>query len=104
MNLKQKLYKIFAVLFKNLLAFVAGGVLGLFAVALFAKPLLERVATKDVGLGIIALAPAILIIYAVIFASIGGIITVVIYNLIKFIKRKRTKNAASGVLDKKFRK
>lgn len=87
--MKQKLYKILVTLFKNLLAFAIGGVLGLIAVALSTKPLLERVATKDVGLGIIALAPALLAIYAIAFATIGGVIAVIVFNIIRLIRRKR---------------
>lgn len=87
--MQPKLYKILITLLKNILVFAAGGVLGLVAVVLFAKPLLERVLTKDVGLGIIALAPVMLLLYAIVFATIGGIIAVILYNVIRFIRRKK---------------
>ncbi|MEK7647261.1 MAG: hypothetical protein AAB378_02710 [Patescibacteria group bacterium] len=94
-DLKQKIYKILIALLKNILAFAVGGILGLFTVVLFAKPLLEHIATKDVGLGIIALAPVVLLISAFIFAAIGGITAVIAYNVIKFIKYKKEQRKTS---------
>ena len=67
--MKQKIYKIFLAVIKNLLAFLAGGILGVLAVLLLAKPLVESAITKDIGLGVIALAPAILVIYAIGFGT-----------------------------------
>jgi hypothetical protein len=56
---------------------------------LCAKPLLELAIKKDIGLGIIAIAPVLILIYSIIFGIIGGFIAITIYNLAKFINRKR---------------
>ena len=81
--MKQKIYKIFLAVIKNLLAFLAGGILGVLAVLLLAKPLVESAITKDIGLGVIALAPAILVIYAIGFGTAGGVLGVVGYNVFR---------------------
>lgn len=86
--MRQQIYKLSHAILKNILAFIVGGVLGIAATLLFAKQLLESAINKDVGLGVIALAPVLLIIYAVIFGAIGGIIGIVVYNL-KFLKHKK---------------
>lgn len=87
--MKQQIYKLSRAIFKNILAFAVGGILGIATTLLFAKQLLESAINKDVGLGIIALAPVLLIIYAIIFGAIGGIIGIIIYNLNKFFKRRK---------------
>lgn len=89
--MRQQIYKLSRAILKNLLAFAVGGILGVATSLLFARQLLESAINKNVGLGIIALAPVLLIIYAVIFGTIGGIIGIVIYNLNKLIKSKKTK-------------
>jgi len=87
--LKQKLYKILSVLFKNFLAFLAGGFLGITATLLCIEQLLKATIKNDIGLGIIAVVPAFIVIYAVVFGIAGGIISVIIYNLMKFIRRRK---------------
>ena len=78
---------------KNSLAFLTGGVLSVLATLIFAKPILEFTINKDVGLGIVALAPVLIIIYSMIFGVAGGLLGIIIYNFIRYFKRKR------GVLD-----
>lgn len=78
-----------SVLLKNFLAFLTGGLLGIAATLLCIEPLLKATIKQDVGLGIIAVAPTFIVIYAVIFGIIGGITAVIIYNLINFIRRKK---------------
>jgi len=68
---------------------LAGAILGVLVVIIFTEPLLRHSITKDVGLGVIALAPAIIIIYLILFGLIGGILGVIIYNLIKTYKQRR---------------
>ncbi len=75
-------------LFRNIMAFLAGGLLGIFTVVVFAEPLLKYAINKDVGLGIIALAPIIIIMYSLIFGTIGGILGIIIYNLFRTHKQK----------------
>ena len=72
---------------KNLLAFIAGAVVGVLGVLVFARQLLEHAITKDVGLGIIAVAPAVLIIYATLFGAAGGLLGIIAYNF--WIRRRR---------------
>lgn len=86
----QKIYKTLFVILKNILAFIAGGIAGMAITLLFARPLLESAIKKDVGLGIIALAPVVLIIYSIIFGIIGGISGIIVYNLFKKIFKQKT--------------
>ena len=76
------------VFLKNFLAFLAGGVAGVMGVILYAWPLLEAAIKKDVGLGIIIVAPVILMMYAIVFGALGGVAGVLVYNGVKLIKRK----------------
>lgn len=85
---ENKIHKILLAVIRNLLAFIIGGVLGVVSTLLFAGQLLESAIKKDVGLGIIAVAPVIIIIYSFIFGAIGGIAGIIIYNLFKKLKRK----------------
>ena len=76
------------VFLKNFLAFLAGGVAGVMGVILYAWPLLEAAIKKDVGLGIIIVAPVIFMMYAIVFGTLGGVAGVLVYNGVKLIKRK----------------
>ena len=87
--MKQKIYKIFKIFLKNFIAFLVGGVLSVPITLLLARPLLESALNKDVGLGVIVLAPALILIYSILFGIAGGIAGIIIYNLIKFFKRKK---------------
>jgi len=72
------------------LAFLVGALLAITATLLCAEPLLKATIKQDVGLGIIAVAPAFIVIYSIIFGVAGGIIAVIIYNLIGFTKRRKS--------------
>jgi len=86
--LKRKIYKFFSTVLKNLISFFVGATFGILTVIMFAEPLLKFAINKDVGLGIIALAPAMLIMYSLIFGIIGGVLGIIGYNLFKVYKRK----------------
>jgi len=86
----QKIHKLLLIILKNFLGFLAGGLLGVIATLLAAKPLLESVIHKDIGLGIIAVAPVVILIYLIIFGTAGGILGIIVYNL---IRRKAKKPA-----------
>jgi len=77
--------KIFLTILKNIGAFLIGGVLGILSLIIFISPILEWTIKKDIGLGIIAVAPAIILIYVIIFGIGGGILGVGIYNFAKLI-------------------
>ena len=96
--MKQKFFKILKIAFKNLLAFIVGVVFSVAMTLLFAKQLLEPIFEKDIGLGIIAVAPIMLFIYLIMFGIAGGTFAVIIYNVIRFIKWRREKrNVVEGV-------
>lgn len=86
----KKLSKVLSFILKNFLIFLTGGVLGLLSVLIFAEPLLEHSIKKDVGFGVIAVAPLLLVLYGILFWLGGGILAVAVYHLIRsFAKRKR---------------
>ena len=83
------MHKVIAMLFKNLLAFLVGSTLGMLATIVFAEPLLKSILTKDMGLGVIVLAPFFLIFYSIIFGGLSGIVAIIIYNTIKFFRSRK---------------
>ena len=87
----MKIAKILKAIGKNALAFLTGAIIGLIINAVFIFPSAVQKVTseKDVGLAIIALAPALFIIYGIISIIIGGFLAIVIYNIIK--RRKKNK-------------
>ncbi len=76
---------------KNVLAFLTGAIIGLIVnITLVFPSAVQKIASeKDVGLGIIALAPVLFIIYGIISILIGGFLAIVIYNIIKRKKIKK---------------
>ncbi|MBI5742398.1 MAG: hypothetical protein HZA25_00985 [Candidatus Niyogibacteria bacterium] len=74
---------------KNLLVFLIGDAIGMLATIVFAEPLLNSVLTKNMGLGVIVLAPFFLIFYSIIFGGLSGVIAVAIYNAVKIFKKNR---------------
>jgi len=89
--MKEKLLKFFKALLKNILVFIFGAVLGMATTLIFIKQLLEPLADKDIGLGIIAVAPIMIFFYLIMFGLTGGTIALIYYNVRKYIKKKRKK-------------
>ncbi|MFC1612313.1 hypothetical protein ACFL29_00485 [Patescibacteria group bacterium] len=87
----SSLFKILKIILKNFLAFLIGGVVGV-AVALlfFVGSILEQMAAKT-GLAIVALGPVVIIIYSIIFGALGGVLGIILYNIIKLINKRRKK-------------
>lgn len=85
---KRKIYNVVLAIVKFFLAFIGGGVLGLIALVVFAEPILKFTIKKDIGLGVIAAAPAVLVIYAVVLGVAGGVLGIVVYNVIRWYRRK----------------
>ena len=86
--MKTKLLKIISILYKNFIVFVIGGLLGIIITIIFIKPLLSSTIKTDVGVSIIALIPTLITIYSIIFGFAGGILAIIIYNLIKIFRKK----------------
>ena len=84
----MKIAKIFKTIWKNICIFLVGAVIGLIIniTVVFPSAIQKVAMEKDVGLGIIALAPVLFIIYGIISIVIGGFFAILIYNI---IKRKR---------------
>jgi hypothetical protein len=93
MPLRSKLYPVFIWLLKNLLIFLIGGAMGVAGTILFADPLLRHAIPKNIGLGVIAVAPILILLYAMFFGTIGGVIAIVLYYLVKFIRSRQTARA-----------
>ena len=75
-------------IFKNLGAFILGGTAGVIILFIFLlKKYLEGAATA-VGMGIIALAPVLVIIYSITYFVLGGFSGLILYRAYKFWKRK----------------
>ncbi len=87
----MKIAKILKTIGKNAISFLAGAVIGLIVnITLVFPSAIQKVASeKDVGLGIIALAPVLFIIYGIISIVIGGFLAIVIYNIVRRLLRRR---------------
>ena len=86
------IYRISLGVLKNLAVFLSGAVLGVLIIAFWpGKPPLALLGNKDIGLGIIALIP-VLFIYFVVAGLAGGVLGVIIYNLVKFFRREKSQN------------
>ncbi len=70
------------------MSFITGGAFGIFLTVIFAEPLLRFAIKRDIGLATVALAPIVIILYALIFGTIGGILGIIIYNIVKHYRRK----------------
>ncbi|MFC1732901.1 hypothetical protein ACFL6I_21585 [candidate division KSB1 bacterium] len=90
--MKNKIFKIIKSLLRNLLAFIVGALIGGVTTLLFARKLLESLSEKDIGLGVIAVAPIMILMYLIMFGTLGGVLAVIIYNIRRYIKKKREKN------------
>ena len=87
-NSKQKKKNLFLIILKNIASFLFGAIAGeLVLLVFFLRLILEKVAEKA-GLGIIALAPILLIFYGFLFGLIGGILGIIVYNVYKKFRKK----------------
>ena len=88
-NSKQKKKNLFLIILKNIASFLFGAIAGeLVLLVFFLRLILEKVAEKA-GLGIIALAPILLIFYGFLFGLIGGILGIIVYNVYKKLKKRK---------------
>ena len=74
---------------KNAFVFLGSGVFSFVVIFSFSKKsILGLLNNKDMGLSAVVLAPVFLI-YFVVFGIAGGMLGVIIYNLVKFFKRQK---------------
>jgi hypothetical protein len=85
---KEKIFKILKALIKNIFVFIGGFIAGSIIVFIFAGKLLAPLAEKDIGLGVIAVAPIMILLYIIMFGTLGGVLAVIIYNIRRYRKRK----------------
>lgn len=79
------------VLFKSFLAFLAGALLSVVLVLLLlTKPFLALLSHKEAGLAVIVLLP-VAIVYMIGAGLVGGIAGILVYYLVRFFRRKRTR-------------
>jgi len=72
---------------KNFLAFVLGGLVGIILSIIYTIKLWVPSHAPSVGLGIIALLPAMLILFGILGLVIGGFCGIIIYQVIKRVRR-----------------
>ncbi|MDO8264814.1 MAG: hypothetical protein Q7T34_00405 [Candidatus Parcubacteria bacterium] len=81
--------KILKIIGKNILIFIGGAVFGVIMLLIFIFPrAIESLSNKDPLAGIV-LIPLILIIYGSISIIGGGLGAVIVFNIIKKIKKRR---------------
>lgn len=90
----MKAGEIFKVMGKNIFVFLAGAAAGIAAVILFVLPAALEKTGQRAGLGIIALAPVLFILYGIMGVAFGGFGTIIVYNIIKFILKRHNKTDA----------
>jgi len=77
---------------KNILAFLLGGVAGVVVSAIYVLKLWLPSSAPDIGLGVIALIPAVLIIYGFFGFFVGGIFGIATYQVARRIKNTCAKS------------
>ncbi|PIR66988.1 MAG: hypothetical protein COU51_01055 [Parcubacteria group bacterium CG10_big_fil_rev_8_21_14_0_10_36_14] len=87
----KKFKAIFKNILKNIGVFLFGGIIGIIFSLVLMKGLLVISISKDVGLGIIALAPIFMIFWIIALGFFGGVMAIIIYQLIRFLKKYRKK-------------
>jgi len=87
--LKQKLYTLCSGFVKNIAVFFVGGALGIVFAILFLEPLLGHSISNDMGFGVIAVIPIMIIFYSFLFGIIGGILGVIVYHIVRACRRKK---------------
>jgi hypothetical protein len=53
---------------------------------------------KDIGLGVITVAPIIILIYLIMFGALEGVLAIILYNINKFLKRTLPPNPHNRVV------
>ncbi|MBN1924014.1 MAG: hypothetical protein JW791_04625 [Nanoarchaeota archaeon] len=79
--------KFLKILAKNAAALVIGAIVGAAVLNVFVFTVWMPNNSPDVGLGVIALLPVLVIIYAVLGGIIGALMGLIIYNL--FFRKKK---------------
>jgi hypothetical protein len=88
----MKFKQIATTILKNFLMLVCGAVLGVLLFLICLEPVLYWAMPKNAGLAVIALAPVIIIIYSILFAAGGGVLGLIVYNVILLLKKWRKKD------------
>jgi len=83
MNIKN----IIKIIGKNFLAFIVGGILGILGTLIIVPIVLQR-SLEGKSIGAIALIPVFFIIYGIFGIIIGGVLGIIVYNLIKYFRNR----------------
>ncbi len=85
----SKFLSIIIFLLKNVTVFLGSGILVSLVIFLVSKKsLMEVVDNGEASIGVLALIP-VLMVYFILFGIVGGVVGVIVYNLIKFFKRRK---------------
>ena len=84
MGFRQSLKKIT----RNLLAGLGGAIIGAIIFIIYLFKIWLPTNAEKMGLGIIALLPVMLILFSIIGLFIGGILGIVIYRIVKSLRKK----------------
>jgi hypothetical protein len=86
--LKEKL----KIILKYFIVFVLGGIIAVAYLFIFSiKGLLEKIGL-EAGLGIIALAPVLIIVYGIFYFLIGGICGIILLVVFRMLRKRRLNN------------
>jgi len=84
----MQIIEILKIIGKNIIIFIGGAIFGIIIVLIFIFPrAIEGVSNKEPLAGLV-LAPLLLIIYGSLSIAVGGFGAVIIYNIVKAVKRK----------------
>jgi len=92
----MKIFTLVKILFKNLFFFIVGAIVGLAIVIKFVIPKALEVSLAEGGsgeliVGAVVLTPVFFIIYGILGIIIGGFGSIVIYNIVKVMFKKKKK-------------
>jgi hypothetical protein len=77
---------------KTLLAGVVGAIIGIPVFIFYFFKIWVPMNSSEIGLGIIALVPVMIILFSIVGIFIGGISGMIIYWIVKLTKKNRRKN------------
>lgn len=79
----------FKVVGKNLLAVILGAIIGLIISFVYVTQFWLPTQGPDIGLAIIGVFPVVLIILGLLGVLVGAVIGFLVYNLYKFVKKRK---------------
>jgi len=84
----MKFWPLLKTISKNIIAGLSGAIIGILISMIYLITMWLPANAKRIGVGIIAVLPVMVILFSLLGIAIGGIVGIVIYHIIRLIKKK----------------